>query len=234
MRHKAFAILFIAGILLSPAAYAGELKPTKDLVLLKLLVEDSAKKIVKGTIVSVRNELGERILSEVTDDKGAIQILIPKNKTYLVKFVSLRAEKTETLKKIEVPDRPFYKFTLKLIYNPTMARTFVLNGVLFDTGKDTLKPESYPKLENLLEYMLTKTTAVIELSGHTDDVGDAEDNRKLSEARAKAVKKYLVGKGVESNRINAVGYGEKVPIASNKTPDGRAKNRRTEVKILQD
>ncbi len=227
-------MLFSIAFIFSSSAYAEALKPTEDKVLLRLKVEDSQKNPVKGTIVSVQKENGKKIFSDVTDKDGMFGLLVPKGQTYLVKFVSLLAEKTDTLKKINVPDRPFYKFTLKLIYNPTFATTFVLKGIYFDTGKATLKPKSYPNLSNLLEVLKIKKTMEIELSGHTDDVGEDESNRKLSENRAKAVKKYLVKKGISAKRITAVGKGETSPIAPNTTPHGRQKNRRTEVRITKE
>ena len=229
-------IVIIAALvtLLASSVYGDELKPTLDKALLRLKVQNSLKKPVKGTIVSVRDAKDNKIISAVTDENGMVEGLVNRGQTYHVKFVTIAAKTTETKKKIEVPDRPNYKFTLQLTYNPIIAKTFVLRGVHFDTGKSTLKKSSYPALANLVEYMTTKTTCVIELSGHTDDVGDDEDNRVLSDDRAKSVKKYLVSQGIESKRIVAKGYGESKPIASNKNPEGRRLNRRTEVRILKE
>ncbi|MCP4603706.1 MAG: OmpA family protein [Proteobacteria bacterium] len=232
---RRFAYVFLAAaVMFISSAYAEDLKPTKDKALLRLLVENSLKKPVADTIVSVRNEKGDRLFSEITDKDGMLQLLVNRGKTYQVKFISLASPEKETLKKIDVPDKPFFKFTLKLIYNPIPVTKFVLGGVYFDTGKAILKPQSYPNLEDLLEVMKTKTTTRIELSGHTDNAGDASANLKLSKERANAVKNYLVKKGVSAKRIDAVGYGQTRPIASNKTSFGRKKNRRTEVRILED
>ena len=75
---------------------------------------------------------------------------------------------------------------------------------------------------------------VVEIGGHTDNVGDNYSNQKLSEARANVVRTYLLEKGIAPGRITAVGYGETRPVASNDTPEGRQQNRRTEVKILNE
>lgn len=233
MRNKVVLLVVLAAIFVSPA-YAEELKPTLDKALLRLKVQNSLKKPVKGTIVSVRDGKDNRVVSALTDEKGIVEALVPKGKTYHVKFVTIASKKTETKKKIVVPDRTFYKFTLQLTYNPIIAKNYILKGVNFDTGKSTLKKSSYPYLADMVEYMTVKTSCVIELSGHTDDVGDDEDNRVLSDDRAKAVKNYLVSKGIAAKRIIAKGYGETKPIAPNTSPAGRRTNRRTEVKILKE
>jgi outer membrane protein OmpA-like peptidoglycan-associated protein len=82
--------------------------------------------------------------------------------------------------------------------------------------------------------LLQKNAGIrIEVSGHTDNIGSASINKKISKSRALTVKNYLVSRGVEQDRIEYEGYGFDQPIAPNDTPDGRAKNRRVEVKIIQ-
>jgi outer membrane protein OmpA-like peptidoglycan-associated protein len=72
----------------------------------------------------------------------------------------------------------------------------------------------------------------IEIGGHTDNTGDKARNKALSQSRAKAVKDYLVSKGVDATRLSAIGYGDTKPLSDNKTEEGRAKNRRTVFKVL--
>ena len=108
---------------------------------------------------------------------------------------------------------------------------FVTNNILFETGKATLKPESMAEIQKVADYMLKNPSVRFEVQGHTDNVGKPEMNLKLSQQRADAVKKYLEKKGVEASRMTAVGYGQEVPIADNKTKAGRQKNRRVEFKI---
>jgi OOP family OmpA-OmpF porin len=80
--------------------------------------------------------------------------------------------------------------------------------------------------------MTYKPSSKIEVAGHTDNVGSAKKNKALSQKRAESCRLYLVGKGVDASRIRAVGHGQARPVASNKTEDGRSKNRRIEAREL--
>ncbi|MCK7556687.1 OmpA family protein [Chitinophaga sedimenti] len=97
----------------------------------------------------------------------------------------------------------------------------------FETGKASIKAASFPALDRVAE-LLTQKGFSIKLSGHTDNVGKAESNMILSKQRAESVKSYLVGRGVNPSKVEAVGYGQTQPIASNKTAAGRQQNRRVE------
>lgn len=109
-----------------------------------------------------------------------------------------------------------------------------LNTIFFDFAKAELKPEAFPELERLVKLMNDRPAMVIEIAGHTDNVGSDEANQKLSERRANAVMKYLVSKGIDANRVSSVGYGEKMPRVSNDDEkDGREINRRVEFKIIK-
>jgi OOP family OmpA-OmpF porin len=99
----------------------------------------------------------------------------------------------------------------------------------FDFGKSTLKPAGKSRIDAELAKLNGKTLNGAIAIGHTDSIGTDAYNQKLSEQRAKAVKDYMVAKGVPADKITIKGMGEKQPVASNKTKDGRAKNRRVEV-----
>lgn len=109
---------------------------------------------------------------------------------------------------------------------------FQLDNVQFEFAKAILTPESIKILEPVLATMKANESLKIELSGHTDTIGGRDVNMKLSDARAKAVGTYLTDNGIAPDRIATKGYGFDKPIATNETPEGRAKNRRTELKIL--
>lgn len=107
-----------------------------------------------------------------------------------------------------------------------------LNNLFFDFAKSELRSESFTELDRLAEFLVANTAIVIELSGHTDNVGQDDDNRRLSQERVNAVRTYLVSKGVSEKRLKTVGRGKSQPVASNATEEGRQRNRRVEFKII--
>ena len=103
--------------------------------------------------------------------------------------------------------------------------------MLFDFDRSNVKPEAAKILDRLVAFMQENKTSKVTLSGHTDNVGSDAYNQKLSERRVTAVREYVVKKGVDAARISGQGFGESKPIADNKTREGRAKNRRVEIKV---
>lgn len=106
-----------------------------------------------------------------------------------------------------------------------------MTGIQFETGKAVILKKSYPILNEIAKVFIDNPTYIIEVQGHTDNVGNAEVNMNLSEKRAQAVRDYLIKAGVQAERMTAHGYGSTEPIADNSTKAGRAKNRRVEFKI---
>lgn len=106
--------------------------------------------------------------------------------------------------------------------------------VQFDTGKATIRPESDPLLDEIAETMKKHSEIKkVVIEGHSDSTGGAALNRRLSQARADAVMKALVSRGVEASRLSAKGFGPSRPVASNDTAEGREANRRVEISIAQ-
>lgn len=104
----------------------------------------------------------------------------------------------------------------------------ITHGILFDTGKATLKAESLPTLKMILGLLNDDSSLNFSIEGHTDNQGGKAINQPLSENRAEAVKRWLEGKGIDSTRLRTAGFGDTKPIDSNKNPEGRANNRRVE------
>jgi len=105
-----------------------------------------------------------------------------------------------------------------------------IEGANFDTNSAQLRKTAYPKLDDVVGFAAKYSDAKLVVGGHTDNRGSKAYNQKLSERRAAAVKAYLVKKGVAAERISTQGYGFDQPVADNKTAEGRAKNRRVEIR----
>lgn len=114
---------------------------------------------------------------------------------------------------------------------PEMQSVRVELDVKFDFDRDTIRPEFRQDIQSLAEFMRTYPSVTTTVEGHTDSVGSDAYNQNLSERRANSVRQALIDEGVESSRVNAVGYGEARPIADNATDDGRAMNRRVEAEV---
>jgi len=115
---------------------------------------------------------------------------------------------------------------------PVAEKVTLAADVLFDFDKSVIKPAGKDRLDDLAAKVKSINLEVVIAIGHTDSIGSDAYNQKLSVRRAESVKAYLVSKGVEPNRIYTEGKGEKQPVASNKTKDGRQKNRRVEIEVI--
>lgn len=108
---------------------------------------------------------------------------------------------------------------------------FSFDRLTFETGKATLKPESQEQLKNIAEILKAYPKVTMKIGGYTDNTGDPQANLRLSQQRADAVMAGLVQLGVDADRLKAEGYGQEHPIADNSTPEGRAKNRRIDIRV---
>ena len=163
---------------------------------------------------------------------GEYKIILPRGVNYGFKSTAegygsvsqnLNIEKLEEYKEIE---RNLYLVPLEV------GQTIRLNNIFFDTGEATLREESENELENLKKLLLDNKDMTIEISGHTDNVGNDKNNMKLSSDRALAVLNWLINNGISSERLTSKGYGETKPIATNKTEEGKQQNRRVEFTIV--
>lgn len=123
------------------------------------------------------------------------------------------------------------ELTKKTIPIVELGRKLIIENMLYQTGSSNL-PDTVPELEVLTEFMNNRKNVVVMIEGHTDAIGSYRTNDRLSKQRAESVKRYLIKNGIASRRIKTAGYGERRPIASNKTEFGRKLNRRTEIIII--
>jgi len=106
---------------------------------------------------------------------------------------------------------------------------FIALDIHFDTGKSTILPESEPIIEQIVQLLKGNADLKLSVEGHTDNVGDAKSNLKLSDDRAKSVVAALTKAGIQASRLSAAGFGQDRPVADNRREEGRAKNRRVEL-----
>ncbi len=202
-----------------------------DKVLINTTVVDFKQKTRPGeTVMFVNTKTGE-IFSKNSNKKGKCFFVLLKGHEYLIKYKNFGKE--VNYQKVHIPDIARLK-ELKVLVKFQPATAYTLDNVLFETGKANLKNTSFKAIDELASAMATKTTMEVEIIGHTDNVGNKDENLKLSQERAQAVRSYLVKKGIDAHRITAKGYGDTKPVADNNTAAGKQQNRRTEVKIIKE
>jgi len=170
----------------------------------------------------------------LTNDQGQFSTRLPAGDVYQIYILGFKD--SASIDSIVIPaqeGRKYYKNPFAISYKFLPAKSFVLDNCNFDNGKATLQDSSFKVLDELVAYLVRKDDEKIEIGGHTDIVGSATSNLKLSQERANSVRDYLISKGIDASRITAKGYGITKPIADNKNAAGRAENRRTEVTILE-
>lgn len=164
---------------------------------------------------------------------GTFLTVLPNNKAYSLNVLqdgylfyteNFSTEKYPGGKPINL-DVPLHKIAV--------GNKVILKNIFFDSNKFEIKNESKPELTMLIDFLKENPGIEIEIQGHTDNVGDDNSNRILSENRAKSVQKYLADAGIEIHRLKFKGFGKENPIADNATTEGRANNRRTEFVITK-
>lgn len=213
-------------------ASESKIKPTRTEAAMKFIVVDKDTGPIQGLVVSL-SAAGKTYYTEETDATGYAEVLVPVGQKYDLVYLSLGGK--DVAASVPVTNEPNQNIKLTLRYKGYKKEKeprFVLSGVEFDTAKATIRPESLPRLDSVVEYMTHKKSAKIEISGHTDNKGNVKTNKTLSEKRAQACRDYLISKGIDGSRIQAVGYGDERPIAPNTTEEGRQQNRRIEATEL--
>lgn len=176
----------------------------------------------------------EKVVNSFSDTKGEFLITLTAGKNYMVNVNQkgyLFYSENFSLKNAEASFEKPYLLDIPLIPIDTGAIT-ELKNVFFDVNKWELKPESKAELDKLVLFLKQNPSLKIELGGHTDNSGDKKFNQTLSNNRAKAVYDYLIQNGISAAKLTYKGYGDSKPKVPNDTPENKAKNRRTEFKII--
>jgi outer membrane protein OmpA-like peptidoglycan-associated protein len=208
------------------------IRPHKTLWVKGQVFDKKTKKGLPSAVELIDLSTKQLISKVQTDERGNYLITLPVGKDYAFNvnrkgylffsdnfFLSNRS-----------PDSTYEK---NIPLQPIEANaSVILKNIFFDVNKFDLKPESEAELDKIVQLMNDNPTLKIQIGGHTDNVGKPADNLLLSNNRAKAVVNYLVSKNISPRRLTAKGFGETQPVAANNTEDGRALNRRTEMKVI--
>jgi len=193
------------------------------------------KKTSKGlpSAVELIDIVTKQTISKVqTDEQGNYLITLPVGKDYAFNVnrkgylfysenFSLSKHSTDSVYQKNIPLQPI-----------EANASIVLNNIFFDVNKFDLKPESQVELDKIVQLLNDNPLVKVQISGHTDNVGKPAENLALSNNRAKTVVSYLINKRIAPQRLSYKGFGETQPVADNKTEEGKAKNRRTEMKVV--
>lgn len=224
--------------------------PTKDIYRVRLpanvlplpvmlvkgkVIDQVTKKPISAAITYQELPSGHEIGTANTDTTtGEYRILLPAGKLY--GFLAMAPGAVAISENLEVrlpPGKTYDELTRDLFMAPLQTgQTIRLNNLFFETGSAVLNPNSYPELRRIADLLTLNPTLSIEVGGHTDNTGTTQVNLELSDARARAVKKYLEALKVDGSRVSVFGYGANFPQADNNTDEGRRRNRRVEMKIV--
>jgi len=188
----------------------------------KVIDEETGVPICAKVELIDLGKTSEKIRSESCWDKGEFLMCLPLGSEYAFNISTegylFYSENFELKKKSEIVDPYILEIKLKKI---KVGGSVILRNIFFNTGSYKLLSESKVELEKLIDFLKLNSTLVIEISGHTDNVGAQDMNQKLSESRAKEVYNYLLSKGISEKRMSYKGYGFGVPVSTNDTPEGR-------------
>lgn len=211
-----------------------ELKPEPVSYVKGLVYDKITKEPLEAEIELIDLKSG-KVISQSKSDKeeGAFLIVLTKGNRYMF---NVNKESylffSENFDLIDgTSDKPF--IIEAPLEKPQKGSTIVLNNVFFDVNQYTLKPESKAELQKVYEFISRFPNYKFEIGGHTDQTGSRANNLTLSAQRANEVKQYLISLGAPKQNLSSKGYADEKPIDTNETEEGRARNRRTEIQILE-
>lgn len=232
MKTSIFSFLLLV---LFSASNAQDLKATDTEALVTFIVCDYDMVPEPGAIVNLESEDKTIKKQGTADINGQYKIMLPEGKKF-----NLNVQKfgeTFDFGVLDIPSMPGpikfeQKLRIRVIEN--YVRNYTLEDVYFETGSYNLTEDSWVSMHKLQQAMEFNPKMKVEIAGHTDNVGDPTANLNLSQRRADVIVDWIVSKGIPKERLLAKGYGDKYPIADNNTEDGRKKNRRTEIRVIQE
>ena len=211
-----------------------EARPVASSYMRGKVYDARTKEPLKARFELTSLDSGRVIMESYSDSQsGSFLVCIPTNNNYLLNVSKDRYmfySDHFTLKGLHQLKEPFEK-DVPLQPIETGSK-IVLRNVFFETDSFRLKQESRLELNKLHQFLTRHDSLHIEVSGHTDSIGTKAYNRDLSHKRARSVYDYLIQKGIDPKRLEYKGYGESQPLAPNATPEGRARNRRTQIRVL--
>ena len=230
--------LYLLLVFILPAFISAQIKATagnlpKDATVDVSIIDAKTGTMLTNEIIVFRSSVNKLEYQGLSDSTGKFSIHLPTGAKYEIFILGFSDSTSYNVLDIPVlKDNQFMKKAINVDIQFEAPKSFVLDNCTFETGKATLKEEAYRVLDELVEYLKRKDDEKIEIGGHTDNVGKADANIILSSSRANTVMAYLLTKGISPDRVTSKGYGLTMPIEDNTSAEGRAMNRRTEVKIL--
>ncbi|MBI5539579.1 MAG: OmpA family protein [Bacteroidia bacterium] len=231
MKINKYSLAVLILLLSYNLSFSQQLTPTETKALLEVSVTNFSGKPLPKEIIDFVGKKNKTPLTVTTDKDGKAKVLLPEGDIYDVKYRDFMEQVNYT--QVDIPtELGALTYQLDIKFEP--EKVFTLKDVHFETAKATLTSNSFASLNDLVGALKANPTMVIEIAGHTDNVGTDETNNTLSQERANSVMKYLISKGIAANRVSAKGYGSSQSVASNKDEAGRQQNRRTEVRIIKE
>ncbi|OFX51834.1 MAG: hypothetical protein A2046_00725 [Bacteroidetes bacterium GWA2_30_7] len=212
--------------------FSQHVKPVM-LVMGKVLNERNMKPVAARVIYEILPAGTEAGIARSNPGNGDYKIILPYGKKY--GYLALAEGYYSVTQFLDVTDLSEYKeIDEKNLFLAPIEKDQVvrLNNLFFDDGSSSLKTESYPELNRFVQFLKLNKKIEIEISGHTDNLGEHSKNMEVSTKRAKAVADYIIENGINEKRLTIKGYGDTVPIGFNNTDEGRAMNKRIEFKVL--
>ena len=209
-----------------------DIRPARTLWVKGKVFDSATHKGLPSSVVLTDLSTRQVISNLQTDETGNYLITLPEGRDYAFDVkrrgylffsenFSLSRNSNDSVYHIDIPLQPL-----------ATGAVAVLKNIFFDPNKFDLRPESGAELDVVVQLLKDNPTLKIQIGGHTDNSGKPAENIRLSEDRAKAVTAYLTAKGIAPARLSIKGWGDTQPVADNNTPEGRARNRRTELKVI--